>query len=202
MGTRAEEAEPLGRQEIVDAAMGVTKAEGLDGLTMRALAAELGVTPMAMYHHVPNKAALLQLVADAVIEEVEIPPPEVGPWEARLAALARELRTRLAAFPGVGPYLLGSEIPTPGADRLVTAATAMLVEEGFSEREATLAFTAVHNYVLGRLYVEASLRGPRFDRLRARRAGQPQPPIPHLPSDEHFEYGLTHLLQGLSGGRR
>lgn len=197
--TKAAEGEPLGRQEIVDAAMRVTRANGLDGLTMRALAGELDVTPMAMYHHVPNKAALLQLVADAVIEEVEIPPPAAGTWDERLAMLARELRHRLAAFPGVGPYLLGSEIPTPGADRLVTAALAMLVEEGFTEREAALAFTALHNYLLGRLYVEASLRGPRLERLRARRAGQTEPPVVgHLPADDYFEYGLTHLLRGIT----
>ena len=130
--TRASEGEPLGREEIVAGAMRVTKAVGLDHLTMRALAAELGVTPMALYHHVPNKDALLQLVADAVIGEIDVPPPDVGPWDVRLAALARDLRARVSAFPGVGAYLLGSDVLTPGTDALVTSSVAMLESAGFS----------------------------------------------------------------------
>ncbi|HZP28541.1 MAG TPA: TetR/AcrR family transcriptional regulator [Acidimicrobiia bacterium] len=196
--TRASVGEPLGRDEIVDAAMRVTKRSGLDRLTMRALAAELDVTPMAVYHHVQNKAELLQLVADAAVAGVAVPPPETGPWEARLAALVRELRARLAEFPGVGPYLLGSDVPTPGADRVVESGIAMLVDAGFGEEEATLAFTAVHNYLLGRLYVEASLRGPRLRRLRRRRSAMREPSIPRLSADRYFEYGLEHLIRGLA----
>jgi AcrR family transcriptional regulator len=187
----------LGRAEIVDAAMRRIADGGLDRLTMRALAIDLGVTPMAVYHHVPNKDALLQLVADAVIADVDVPLAEIGSWDLRLAKLARELRSRLAAFPGIGPYLLGSDIVSPAADRIVAAAIAMLVDAGFSERDANLAFTAVHNYVLGRLYVEASLRGPRLRRLRGKRAGAPPAPIAILPADDHFEYGLDHLMRGL-----
>ena len=200
--TRASSGEPLGREEIVDAAMRVTKRTGLEGLTMRALAAELDVTPMAVYHHVQNKGELLQLVADTVILDVEVPPASAGPWEVRLAALARELRERLAEFPGVGPYLLGTDVPTPGADRLVESAIAMLVDAGFGEEEAALAFTAVHNYLLGRLYVEASLRGPRYRKLRKKRSRLPAPQIPNLPADRYFEYGLEQLIRGLAAGRR
>jgi len=190
--------EPLGREEIVAAAMRIIGDRGLDGLTMRALAVELGVTPMALYHHVPNKEGLLQLVADAVIEEVEVPGAASGPWNVRLAQLARELRARLAKFPGIGPYVLGSDIPMPGLDRLMTATIEMLEREGFTEREAALAFTAVHNYLLGRLTVEATLRGPRFEQLKARRAGWPQPPGGDLPADEYFDYGLRTLIAGVT----
>jgi AcrR family transcriptional regulator len=200
--TRASIGEPLGREEIVGAAMRVTKRVGLDGLTMRALASELEVTPMAVYHHVQNKAELLQLVADAVVADIEIPTPAEGSWQTRLAALVRELRERLGEFPGVGPYLLGTDVPTPGADRFVESAIAMLVDAGFDEEEAALAFTAVHNYLLGRLYVEASLRGPRYRRLRQKRSRLPLPRIPNLPADRYFEYGLEHLIDGLAPGPR
>ena len=182
--------------------MRVTKRVGLDRLTMRALAAELDVTPMAVYHHVQNKAELLQLVADAVVADVEVPPAASGSWETRLSALVRELRDRLGEFPGVGPYLLGTDVPTPGADRLVESAIAMLVEAGFEDEEAALAFTAVHNYLLGRLSVEAALRGPRLRRLRRRRSGLREPRIPRLPADRYFDYGLEHLIRGLALSRR
>jgi AcrR family transcriptional regulator len=194
--------ETRGRQEIVDAAMRLIGSQGLEGLTMRALAVELGVTPMAMYHHVANKDELLQLVADAVISDVEVPSRDTGPWNVRLTLLAQELRSQLAAFPGVGPYVLGSDVVMPGLDRLMTDTIGMLIEEGFSERDAALAFTALHNYLLGRLTVEASLRGARLTRLKARRAGQPQPPGGDLPADEYFEYGLSHLIDGLRPSSR
>jgi AcrR family transcriptional regulator len=189
--------EPRSRDDVVGAAMRIIRTRGLEGLSMRSLAVELGVTPMALYHHVPNKEGLLQLVADAVIEGVEVPTSAVGAWDARLAGLARELRARLATFPGLGPYMLGSDIPMPGLDRVMTGTIAMLVGEGFSDRDAALAFTAVHNYLLGRLTVEATLRGRRLERLKARRAGEPQPAGGDLPSDDYFEYGLTRLIAGL-----
>ena len=192
----APSSEPLGRQDVVDAAMRIIGARGLEALSMRALAVELGVTPMALYHHVPNKEGLLQLVADAVIEGVAVPPS--GSWDVRLAGLARELRSRLAAYPGLGPYILGSDIPMPGLDGLMTATIEMLETEGFSARDAALAFTAVHNYLVGRLTVEGTLRGDRLERLKARRAGRPQPPGGDLPADEYFDYGLRSLLAGFS----
>jgi AcrR family transcriptional regulator len=199
--TRASSGDPLGREEIVDAAMRVTKRVGLDGLTMRALATELDVTPMAVYHHVQNKSELLQLVADAIVGEVAVPPTADGSCEVRLAALVRELRVQLAEFPGVGPYLLGSDIPMPAADRLVESGIEMLVEAGFAAEEAALAFTTVHNYLLGRLYVEAALRGPRLRKLRQRRSRLPAPHIPNLPADEYFEYGLQHVIRGIAAER-
>ena len=55
----------------------------------------------------------------------------------------------------------------------------------------------MHNYLLGRLSVEASLRGPRLAKLRATRAGAPEPPGARLPADEYFDYGLAALLRGL-----
>jgi len=188
---------PLGRADIVDAAMRIIGAQGLDGLTMRALALELRVTPMALYHHVPNKEGLLQLIADAVIEDVALPSPTAGGWDARLSEVARELRRRLGALPGIGPYVLGSDIPMPALDRLMTETIEMLVREGFSERGAALAFTAVHNYLLGRLTVESTLRGRRLEQLKARRAGRPQPPGGDLPADAYFDYGLSRLIAGL-----
>ena len=76
----------------------------------------------------------------------------------------------------------------------------MLESAGFSSRDAALAFTAFHNYLLGRLSVEASLRGPRLAKLRATRAGTPEPPGARLPADEYFDYGLAALLRGLRPG--
>jgi AcrR family transcriptional regulator len=187
----------LSREEIVAVAMRLTEKLGLEKLTMRAVADEFGVTPMALYYWIPNKNVLLQLLADAVIGEVELPHPDIGPWDIRLAELARGMRARLNAFPGVGAYLLGSDVVTPGADRLYTRAIQMLVEAGFDPRDATLAFTALHNLLLGRLIVETALRGPKRQRLEQEWQGRQTPPHVVLPADDFFEYGLEALLIGL-----
>ena len=64
----------LTRERVVAAALGIVDREGLDALTMRALGRTLGVDPMAVYHHLPNKAAILDAVAEAVIAEVPADP--------------------------------------------------------------------------------------------------------------------------------
>ena len=71
MTPRKKDAEPLARERIVAAAMKIIDAEGLDALSMRRLGAELGVNPMAAYHYVPNKAALYDLVLEAVMAGVD-----------------------------------------------------------------------------------------------------------------------------------
>ena len=198
--TRASEGAPLGREEIVAGAIRVTKAVGLDHLTMRALAAELGVTPMALYHHVPNKDALLQLVADAVIGEIDVPPPDVGPWDVRLAVLARDLRARVSAFPGVGAYLLGSDVLTPGYRRARD-------QLGGDARVGRFLEPRRHARVHGipQLPARTPLGGSEPARSTPRqaagqRAGTPEPPGARLPADDYFDYGLAALLRGLRPG--
>ena len=73
--------EPLSREEIVDAALAIVDAEGLEALTMRRLGAALGVEAMTLYYHVPNKEALLDLTVERMRSEMRLPdplPPETG----------------------------------------------------------------------------------------------------------------------------
>src|SRR5690348_3935164 len=72
----------LSEDDVVAAALRLTRRVGLAGMSMRALADELGVTTMAAYYHVPNKEALLDLVANAVLNGVQIPAD--GDWTDRL----------------------------------------------------------------------------------------------------------------------
>lgn len=187
----------LDRQEIVAAAIKMAGRTGLERVTMRALAEELGVTAMALYHYVPSKTVLLQLVADEIIDRVDLPGADAGDWDVRLTILFRAMRAELGAHRGVGPFLLGSQVLTPGMDRLVRITVAMLVEAGFDRKEAALTFTALHNFLLGRLHVEGAIRGPAKRRLRRRPEDSGVPPEITAPADEHFEFGLAALLAGL-----
>lgn len=79
----------LTRERIVRAAVAVADADGLEALTMRRVATELGVATMALYRHVGSKEELLDLAADTVIGSVPLPADTPPGWRPRLAAIAR-----------------------------------------------------------------------------------------------------------------
>jgi AcrR family transcriptional regulator len=90
----------LDMERIAAAAVRVADERGVAGFTMRAVADVLGVTPMALYHHVEDKAALVALVVDWVIKEQPLPPP-TGDWREDLWLMARWLRQSTIAHPAV-----------------------------------------------------------------------------------------------------
>jgi TetR/AcrR family tetracycline transcriptional repressor len=84
--------EPITREAIVDAALRLLDRDGLDELSMRRLADELGTGAASLYHHVGSKDGLLDLVFDHVIGELEIPDPEPDRWQEQLKEVARAQR--------------------------------------------------------------------------------------------------------------
>jgi AcrR family transcriptional regulator len=91
----------LNTERIAAAALKVAHEGGVAGFTMKAVADALGVTPMALYHHVKDKAALAGLLVDAGLREQPLPLPS-GSWEDDLWEMARWMRTSSQAFPTVG----------------------------------------------------------------------------------------------------
>lgn len=146
----------LGVEEIVAAALRIGMAKGFASLTMRALAEELGVSPMAAYHHVPNKDALVELVLDAVFEQVEIPPEEFGDWAQRLRELQNRSELALRAWPGLDG-LVFDRGPTNHGWRLMDGYFQILLDAGFSRRNTVLAFSLVYTYGMGRTALERQL---------------------------------------------
>ena len=79
--------EPLNRERVLRAAIDLADAGGIESLSMRRLAQELGVEAMSLYHHVANKSDILSGIADMVVEEYELPEP--GPdWKASIRRTA------------------------------------------------------------------------------------------------------------------
>jgi hypothetical protein len=74
----------LAREQIVRAAVELADAEGMEAVTMRRLAKNLGVGAMSLYWHVPNKEDLLDLMLDAAFGEVELPERPAGNWRTDL----------------------------------------------------------------------------------------------------------------------
>lgn len=99
MGRRAG-AFPLTPERIYGAALALVDGAGLDGLSMRKLGSALGVDPMAIYHHVPNKDALFHGMVGFVFAQMPR-PAETGPWKARVRHWARSYRGVVAAHPNL-----------------------------------------------------------------------------------------------------
>jgi len=197
----------LNRSAIVGVALELVDDEGVDALTMRALARRLEADPMAVYRHVRDKADLLGAMCDAVVADLPALDPD-GPWRPQVAALAGELRARLAAHPGLLPVLAGAPV-TPAALATTQQVLALLVARGVPAPIAGAGFGAVFSYVLGFALVEAALPAAEADRdgLRAgalAHLGDPAEPPPHLDDALHlleepgdFAFGLDLLLDGM-----
>lgn len=135
--------------EIIRSVRTIVSANGLDALSMRALARELGVSPMAVYYHVGSKKDLLALLIDDILKHIEVPPPDFGSWEDRLRELSRRSAGAMAMLPGIDQAMVNMR-PTPEGWRLIDAYVQILLDGGFSERNAALGYSVIHSYSLGR----------------------------------------------------
>ncbi len=102
-GTRKREA-PLTEGGIYAAALRLIDAGGVEGLTMRKLATALDANPMSLYHHVPNKYAVLRGVARMVGTQFRTVTLEDGPWQERIRLLATDFRTLAHSHPKLIGY--------------------------------------------------------------------------------------------------
>ena len=150
--------ERLSRERVVAAALAVVDREGLEGLTMRALGRELGVDPMAAYHHVPNKAAILQGVVEAIMAEVVLPPPGAElAWSEVIRSTARTYRRALLDHPNALPIVSTQPPLTPVGLRFIEATAALLVGGGLSPLQALEAINGGGVIVIGSTLAEAGV---------------------------------------------
>jgi TetR/AcrR family transcriptional regulator, tetracycline repressor protein len=141
------------RDQILAAALTIVDAHGLEQLTMRRLGAELGVDPMTIYGHVPDKSALFDGLVELVLTEVQVPAP-TGVWEDDLRAILRAARTTWLAHPHVIP-LLGTRPPvTEAAFTPVEAITAILLGAGLAEQQAADGFDCLGRLLVGHALAE------------------------------------------------
>jgi AcrR family transcriptional regulator len=139
----------LTRERVVAEALAVIAQDGVQALTMRALAARLGVVPGALYHHVRNKQQLHDLVLDNVLAEVDVRLDPGQGWTDQLKLLAHRLRQVLEAHPGVAGILKTRDPLGPHSLALAEAFLGPLQAAGFGDREAGLAFFLLVDYTIG-----------------------------------------------------
>jgi AcrR family transcriptional regulator len=209
----------LTRERVVAEALAVIAQDGVQALTMRSLAARLGVVPGALYHHVRNKQQLQDLVLDNVLAEVQVDLDPSLPWTEQLKLLAQQLRQVLEDHPGVAGILKTRDPLGPHSLALAEAVLSPLQAAGFGDRQAGLAFFLLVDYTIG-FAVSSTSTSVNEQRVRdpATRAQLHQffrslPPdrFPALVAlgehvwvdnrDERFTVGLQVLVDGLEHTR-
>jgi AcrR family transcriptional regulator len=205
--------EPLTRERVVEAALQIMDAEGLDAVTMRRIGRELGVEAMSLYNHVRDKDDILDGISDRVMAEFEMPVP-TKEWSRDVRAMAREWRRLLGLHPGVMELLAERHKPMEGvhAYRPMDGALEVLHRAGLKPRESTQAFNALGSYIMGFVMMEQGLMlghdqeqhahdhqavAEALEQAGMARLAECFRYFAECPTDEQFEFGLDLMVRGL-----
>jgi TetR/AcrR family tetracycline transcriptional repressor len=205
--------EPLSRERIVRTALALVDQEGLSALSMRRLAAALGVDPMAIYYYLPNKAALEDAIVEAVTMDLG---PEMMTFDFSLplyelvVAAGKVYRAALLRHPNAAYLMTVRAAATPTASRPGDAMVGCLVRAGLTPAEAVAAVDVFSTFVTASVLRQVQLpEGPEHDphvELRKMREVLEAGEFPNLAQalaegnlmdhDAEFEFGLRALARG------
>ena len=141
--------EPISRDAIVAAAIGLLDREGLAALSMRRLGEELGVGAASLYWHVGSKDGLLDLVLDEIIGEVEVPDADPARWQEQLKQVARNQRQVCLRHPYLVRVSIGRIPMGPNALRITEGTLAILRAGGLQPRLAVQGYLLLIDTVNG-----------------------------------------------------
>jgi AcrR family transcriptional regulator len=145
----------LERAQIIEAAIELARKEGIEALTIRRVASEVGASRMALYRHVPDKEALLDLVANEIAAKHAIPAEALhGAWDERLRHLARGMRRELRAYPGFVDRMMTRVNAGPGGLRLAETIADILAAAGLDDATAARFYLIYVDLVFGRAHRE------------------------------------------------
>lgn len=196
----------LSRERIREAALALIDRDGLAEVSMRKLAAELGVQAASLYGHYPNKDDLLDDIATGIMSAVDTSAFETEPWDAALAAWARSYRSALVAHPNFVPYLAAGPGRRAENLRAADAVHGGLVGAGWPPRYATMIGAATRYLVMGSTV--GSFAGGFADDVQVYRDRYPHLNQAHRLravaqeiDDDSFELALTSFIAGLTATR-
>ncbi len=149
-------ARKLTPQAVVTTALALADRHGLEALTMRGLAKELGVEAMSLYHHFAGKDALLDAMVDRVYAAILLPEAS-GQWRAELRRRSVSVRQVLHAHPWALPLMESRRAPGPANLAYHEANIACLRAAGFTPEQVAHAYAIVDAFVYGFVLQEATL---------------------------------------------
>lgn len=213
--------QPLTQERIVAAAIGVLDAEGLEAVTMRRVAQEIGTGPASLYAHVSDKQELRELMLDSIAAEIRLPEPDPARWREQLKEIASETRRVYTSHRDIAKVSMGL-IPT-GPNLLAVAETelALMRAGGVPPKIAALAVDTLGMYIdadaVEDTFYTATVTGDAdpwehfhkyIEEIRRYFAALPPERYPNiiamlddLTSEggaERFEFGLDLLLRGIA----
>ena len=139
----------LTQQRIVTLALEIIDEDGLEALNMRRLAAAAGVKPMSLYHHFPNKRAILDAVSEAIAAAALGASPPDPRWQSRVRQLFMGLHALTEAHPRALPLISAAVVRTPSGRRWMEELMGTLLEAGITEDRATTVYHVLGAYTLG-----------------------------------------------------
>ena len=150
---------PVSRPMILQAALRIIDRDGIDGLSMRRLSEEVGRDPTVLYRHVSSKAALLDGVAEIVLEQLRVDTADPD-WVGQLRTVAHEFRRLALTHPKVVALLVTRPLATPlgqrppGMLRPLEDVLALLTSSGFSGADALHIYRVLFGYLHGHILTE------------------------------------------------
>ncbi|WP_328600750.1 TetR/AcrR family transcriptional regulator C-terminal domain-containing protein [Actinomadura physcomitrii] len=214
--------QPLTQDLVVEAAIGVLDAEGLEAVTMRRVAQELGTGPASLYAHVSDKQELRELMLDRVAAEIRLPAePDPARWREQLKEVALEIRRVYTSHRDIAKVSMGL-IPTgPNLLAVAEAQLALMIAGGVPPKVAGLAVDTLGMYIdadaVEDTFYTATVKGDEdpwehfrkyIAQVRDYFKALPTDRYPHIVSlvddltdqggAERFEFGLDVLLRGIA----
>lgn len=208
---------PLSRERVLDAALGLADADGIESLTMRKLGQALGVEAMSLYNHVANKDELLDGMVDLVFGEIGLPTAG-DDWRAAMRQRAVTARHVLKRHRWAVGLMESRRSPGPATLRHHDAVIGALRQAGFSVELTAHAFSALDSYIYGFALQEASLPFESGDEtaelaqeILAALSPEEYPHLTELAVEhvlrpgydygDEYQFGLDLILDGLERAR-
>jgi AcrR family transcriptional regulator len=207
---------PLSRERVLRAALRLADEGGIESLSMRKLAQELGVKAMSLYNHVVNKDDMLDGIVDIAVSEIEVPDLSVD-WKTAMRRRAISAHEVLLRHPWATMALMSRVNVGPAMLRYVDATLGCLREAGFSFEMADWAWNAIDSHIYGFTLQKLNFPFEATEYSEAAKTGLsliPADKYPYLNQLTHhvmegrydglhdFEFGLELILNGLDRWRR
>ncbi|QFZ16570.1 TetR/AcrR family transcriptional regulator C-terminal domain-containing protein [Saccharothrix syringae] len=189
---------------LAAAALAVVDRDGLAALSMRAVAAELGVGTMSLYRYVADREELEALAVELMLSEVDVTTPRHALWDKQLAVLAERVRAAVGKHPNAVPLTMAHRHRSQGLLRWGEAVLAVLTRAGFTGTERAIALRALLSHVIGAIELEhgSPLSGAGTAAMAELGAEFPlmaetAAAARGIDADDEFRRGLGVVLRGL-----